>query len=36
LRSSVEVLDKKLAIFNSMPEDEKRNLMGCDIDLANK
>jgi len=33
LRSSVDVLDKKLAVFNSMPDEEKRNLMGCDIDL---
>jgi hypothetical protein len=33
LRHSVDTLDKKLAVFNSMPEEERRNLMGCDIDL---
>ena len=36
LRNSVDTLDKKLAVFNSMPEEERRNLMGCDIDLSNK
>jgi hypothetical protein len=33
LRHSVDILDRKLALFNSMPEEERRNLMGCDIDL---
>ena len=32
----MDTLDKKLAVFNSMPEEERRNLMGCDIDLSNK